>query len=481
MAVESQGCQAAPHCRRHPEETALYQLVQRHLETYLALAREDDGEGSRVSAYVEREFRRYLEYGILADGFARARCSDCGHDCLVAFSCKGRGLCPSCNASLRALARSISVSRDPKQLQSLDLQRHHVLQQLIGRIFSGDSAALVATPSAETLRRLHDEVARARRGADRDAEVAAVLNLNTAVLDAAFARLLEHLSKLWSSFAPASAFDRAFADFRQRTSFDQAPFEQAANGIKAMPAAERSPSQVALLNAYKTYEQRSDSYDALITALHTFVTKAAGGDTLLRILLVLFALGMAGRILLLQVPDTGPVNVLAILVVLVVVWAVLRLIDNVVMVYSGHLRERHPNLRGELVNFISSMARIAVIIITAFYLLHDLGYDITTLLASLGIGGLAVAFAAKETIANAFDSHGVKQTLLVYLDELGESSINIMVYCFSKSVNWQEWLEVKQDVIFRCCDIVARNGLSIAFPSRTLYLRGDGRDRDQPS
>jgi MscS family membrane protein len=56
-----------------------------------------------------------------------------------------------------------------------------------------------------------------------------------------------------------------------------------------------------------------------------------------------------------------------------------------------------------------------------------------------------------------------------------------MVYCFSKSVNWQEWLEVKQDVIFRCCDIVARNGLSIAFPSRTLYLRGDGRDRDQPS
>ena len=31
-------------------------------------------------------------------GFARARCSDCGHDFLVAFSCKGRGLCPSCNA-----------------------------------------------------------------------------------------------------------------------------------------------------------------------------------------------------------------------------------------------------------------------------------------------------------------------------------------------------------------------------------------------
>ena len=36
--------------------------------------------------------------GILAHGFARARCSGCGYDFLVAFSCKGRGACPSCNA-----------------------------------------------------------------------------------------------------------------------------------------------------------------------------------------------------------------------------------------------------------------------------------------------------------------------------------------------------------------------------------------------
>ncbi|HCS91900.1 MAG: hypothetical protein N838_03005 [Thiohalocapsa sp. PB-PSB1] len=35
---------------------------------------------------MEREFRRYLQCGILAYGFARARCPDCGHDFLVAFS-----------------------------------------------------------------------------------------------------------------------------------------------------------------------------------------------------------------------------------------------------------------------------------------------------------------------------------------------------------------------------------------------------------
>jgi hypothetical protein len=98
MAVESQGCGPAPYRRRHPETTALYQVVQQHLETYLALAGEDDWDGQRVPAYVELEFRRYLECGILAYGFGRAGCADCGHDFMVAVSCKWRGLCPSCNA-----------------------------------------------------------------------------------------------------------------------------------------------------------------------------------------------------------------------------------------------------------------------------------------------------------------------------------------------------------------------------------------------
>lgn len=51
-----------------------------------------------VPSWVERDFRAYLKCGILAHGFARARCDACGHERLVAFSCKGRGVCPSCNS-----------------------------------------------------------------------------------------------------------------------------------------------------------------------------------------------------------------------------------------------------------------------------------------------------------------------------------------------------------------------------------------------
>ena len=92
----------APTCtvyrRRRPERTPLYHTVHEHLETYLALARAGHDDGGGVPQYVQREFRRYLECGILAHGFARARCGECAHDFLIAFSCKGRALCPSCNA-----------------------------------------------------------------------------------------------------------------------------------------------------------------------------------------------------------------------------------------------------------------------------------------------------------------------------------------------------------------------------------------------
>jgi hypothetical protein len=83
---------------RRPTETPLYPVVQHHLETFLAEAQETDSTGWGVPSWVERDFRGYLRCGILAHGFARLRCTDCGHDRLLAFSCKARGVCPSCNA-----------------------------------------------------------------------------------------------------------------------------------------------------------------------------------------------------------------------------------------------------------------------------------------------------------------------------------------------------------------------------------------------
>ena len=73
----------------------LHHVVREHLETFLAEARLR-GDGTGLPAFVEREFREFLSCGVLARGFARFRCTDCNHEILVAFSCKGRGFCPSC-------------------------------------------------------------------------------------------------------------------------------------------------------------------------------------------------------------------------------------------------------------------------------------------------------------------------------------------------------------------------------------------------
>jgi hypothetical protein len=48
-------------------------------------------------AYVEEELRGYLECGLLCFGFAHAVCTGCGARFVVAFSCNGRGVCPSWN------------------------------------------------------------------------------------------------------------------------------------------------------------------------------------------------------------------------------------------------------------------------------------------------------------------------------------------------------------------------------------------------
>jgi Putative transposase/Transposase zinc-binding domain len=92
--------------RRRPEETALYDVVRSEVETFLARDRDRP-----LPRFVERELRAYLECGILAYGFLRVHCDACGHDRVVAFSCKGRGFCPSCGGRRMADTAAHLVDR----------------------------------------------------------------------------------------------------------------------------------------------------------------------------------------------------------------------------------------------------------------------------------------------------------------------------------------------------------------------------------
>lgn len=72
------------------------------------------------------------------------------------------------------------------------------------------------------------------------------------------------------------------------------------------------------------------------------------------------------------------------------------------------------------------------------------------------------------------------QTTLIYFNSFGESSLDIMIYCFTKTTVWAEWLEIQQDVYLNIINIVKANGADFAFPSRTLYFDQAGDPTNSP-
>jgi MscS family membrane protein len=268
-----------------------------------------------------------------------------------------------------------------------------------------------------------------------------------------------------------------------------------------------------------------------------------------------------------------------------------NLIDFIVLyvLERNHYLKDKKKIRSELVNFSIKIFKVIILVILLFLYLKYINVDITAIIASLGIGGLAIALAAKETLSNFFgsinilmdnsfsqgdwiktslvegtvvelgmrsttirtfdnalitvsnsklandkiinwskrligrrikfklgltynskredvkkviadienllknhsgiatektnfnsnkksnrlikkeDLYGVKKTLLVYLDSYNDSSIDILVYCFTRTTDWIEWLEVKEDVLFNIWEIVEKNNCDFAFPTQTIY------------
>ncbi|NQW08802.1 MAG: mechanosensitive ion channel family protein [Alphaproteobacteria bacterium] len=61
-------------------------------------------------------------------------------------------------------------------------------------------------------------------------------------------------------------------------------------------------------------------------------------------------------------------------------------------------------------------------------------------------------------------------TMLVRVDSFGDSSIDIMIYCFTHTTGWSDWLEIKERFAYHVKDVVEGAGSGFAFPSRSLYI-----------
>ena len=283
-------------------------------------------------------------------------------------------------------------------------------------------------------------------------------------------------------------------------------------------------------------------------------------------------------------------NFLTITFVIAVTWLILSVLNGYGMVLINELTKKSG--RKEVINLILKIIYFIIFVIALLIVLSKLGFNVSAIIASLGIGGLAVALATKDILANFFasvmllfdnsfsqgdwivcgdiegtvveiglrkttvrtfdnalifvpnsklasdpirnwsrrkmgrrirmligikysatteqikkcieeirqmllehpgiakgddmgskkasrydrgivsidDLAGYKSNLFVVVDEFADSSINILVYCFSKTIVWGEFLAVKEDVMLKIMNIVEANGLGFAFPSQSLYV-----------
>ncbi|KJY82909.1 mechanosensitive ion channel protein MscS [Vibrio galatheae] len=63
-----------------------------------------------------------------------------------------------------------------------------------------------------------------------------------------------------------------------------------------------------------------------------------------------------------------------------------------------------------------------------------------------------------------------QQTLIVNFNGFAPSSLSLMVYTFTQTVNWIRFHEVKQDVLLKIYQIIQQHGADIAFPTQTIHL-----------
>ncbi len=67
-------------------------------------------------------------------------------------------------------------------------------------------------------------------------------------------------------------------------------------------------------------------------------------------------------------------------------------------------------------------------------------------------------------------AHPPEVSTFVRIDAFSDSSIDIMLYCFTRTTDWGAWLEIKETLAYKIKDIVEGAGSGFAFPSQSLYV-----------
>jgi MscS family membrane protein len=96
-------------------------------------------------------------------------------------------------------------------------------------------------------------------------------------------------------------------------------------------------------------------------------------------------------------------NITEVLVVLLVIWVLIRFVDAVIEHYlSPLIAKSESHIDDQILPLAKRVVNILIMLIGLIFLIKELGYDVTSLIAGLGIGGLAFALAAQPLLTNLF-------------------------------------------------------------------------------
>jgi MscS family membrane protein len=125
---------------------------------------------------------------------------------------------------------------------------------------------------------------------------------------------------------------------------------------------------------------------------------------------LVFVIGLFVAVTVLQLPGE-PYNIhavaftlLKVVVIVIGAWFLFNLTAIVDHYLSQWAARTESTLDDQLAPLLRKSLRIFVVVMAVLMAVQSFGYPITGLLASLGIGGLAFALAAKDTVSNIFGS-----------------------------------------------------------------------------
>jgi MscS family membrane protein len=96
-------------------------------------------------------------------------------------------------------------------------------------------------------------------------------------------------------------------------------------------------------------------------------------------------------------------HMIRILITVNIAWLIIRFVDSMLEHYMvPYASQTETDLDDVLLPILRSVAKVIVIVMAGIMVLSDFGFNVVGLVAGLGIGGLAIAFAAKDLISNIF-------------------------------------------------------------------------------